>query len=115
MEGTVNPADFRLFIGEFIRDQNALNLSKCWQHFPPSLLIAPTETTECVLSKPTLDWNMDGSPCPVVDFESHTCVTDSLSIFNNNKSKKIYFEFNYVNNPKFQLEISPESGEIRKV
>lgn len=98
MEGSVNAADFKLFISEFIRDQNALNL----------------KSVECSLSKTNIDWNLDGKPCPVVDFDSNSCVTDSVTIFNNSKNKKVYFDVTYVQNPKFDMKISPEAGEIKK-
>lgn len=99
LEGSINGADFRSFIGVFIRDQNALAL----------------RTTECSLAKNMLDFNMEGNLFPVVDFEEKKHQIDTVTIFNNSKNKKIYFDIECKENPKFELLITPSSGEIKKV
>jgi len=99
MDGTISPADFRSFIVDFIKSQNTENL----------------RTTECSLSKNQLDWNLRGNPCPVVEFnDNQTFVKDSIKIFNNSKSRKVYFTIELPPNPKFAIIFSPETGSISK-
>jgi hypothetical protein len=70
--------------------------------------------TDCSLSKCSLDFNLQG-PCPVRDFEEKRYELDEVTIFNNSKSKKTYFQVQCFPNPKFELIINPLVGEIKKV
>eukprot|EP01118_Nematostelium_gracile_P015667 TRINITY_DN6318_c0_g1_i4.p1 TRINITY_DN6318_c0_g1~~TRINITY_DN6318_c0_g1_i4.p1 ORF type:complete len:592 (+),score=163.12 TRINITY_DN6318_c0_g1_i4:150-1925(+) len=99
LDGTITSSDFMGFIVEYIRRQNTENL----------------KTSECSLSKSQLDWNLKGNPCPVVEFNDSTnYVTDTLKIFNNSKSRKVFFNIELIPNPKFSVVYSPDTGVIPK-
>lgn len=73
------------------------------------------KSTETSISKNMLDFNMEGSLLPVVDFDEKKYQTDVVTLFNNSKKNKVYFEIFCKPNPKFELLFNPSSGEIKKV
>lgn len=53
--------------------------------------------------------------CPVVEFEDNMhWICDSVKLTNNNKKTKYYFQITHLPNSKYDLQISPMSGELKK-
>lgn len=92
----ITSSDVHAFVGDYIRENNSKNLQK----------------TECALDKTSLDFNLGGRPCPVVDLSDQKFVFDSFTLTNNGK-KKVYFNIFCADLKKFELDINPLEGEIK--
>eukprot|EP01116_Phalansterium_solitarium_P012618 TRINITY_DN2906_c2_g1_i1.p1 TRINITY_DN2906_c2_g1~~TRINITY_DN2906_c2_g1_i1.p1 ORF type:complete len:471 (-),score=150.64 TRINITY_DN2906_c2_g1_i1:126-1538(-) len=100
MEGTRQGDFFRgAEINQFIKQENEKT----------------TTGLEVSLSKTALDFLQKG-PVPVSDLSDTgpATVADAITLTNNSKNRKIYFEVKWKHNPKYSLTVSPICGELKK-
>jgi len=99
-QGKITAEEYRSVVRNYIRDENKKT----------------TGIGAVSVSTHSIDFNAElaNSLLPVIDFEEKSKFSAKAVIKLTNAGKeKVYFDISWFNNPKFQLEVTPTSSEIK--
>jgi len=99
-QGRITPEEYRSVVRNYIRDENKKT----------------TGIGSVSVSTHSIDFNaeLNNSLLPVIDFEEKTKFSSRAIVKLTNAGKeKVYFDISWFNNPKFYLEVTPTSAEIK--